>query len=122
MAMPHRYQGVKYDILPQDTQSLSGTILYDEQRTETHKETENVSNCLDSARYSQQIAAQFCAVPLQSPSSKIKTSQEIIQIMTGILMSPVLTLYILKRTSEVATAKGRREALGKLSVVTNPSY
>lgn len=122
MAMPHVYQGVKYDILPQDTQSLSGTILYDEQWTETHKETENVNNYLDSACYIQQIAAQFCAVPLQSPFSKIKTSQQIVQIMTGILVSPVLTLYILKRTSEVATAKGRREALGKLSVVTNPSY
>ena len=63
MAMPHVYPGVKYDILPQDTQSLSGTILSDEQWTKTHKETENVRNCLDSARYVQQITAQFCAVP-----------------------------------------------------------
>lgn len=54
MAMPHVYQGVKYDILPQDTQSLSGIILYDERWTGTHKEMENVNNYLGSARYIQQ--------------------------------------------------------------------
>ena len=56
-------------------------ILYNEWWTGTYKETENASNCLGSARYMQQIAAQFCAVPLSSPSSKIKTSQQIVQIM-----------------------------------------
>lgn len=111
-AVPRVYQWVKCDILSQNTTEPEWDHFNPMSNGQTHKERESTNNYLDSAYYIQQNAARFCAVPLQSPSSKIKTSQQTVQITTGILMSPVLTVNS-EKNIKGGNSQSKEKSFGK---------